>query len=619
MGEVVLDNYLKEIEIKGWRSFSPTGVKLKNLKKINLLIGPNNSGKSNIIRFFQSLKYFLTGRPTPNLIAACYMTEKDTWLNLSGDVTGLFKVIHKGEIHNFEIIRKPKENTEILLVDGESTGRSFMNWRHLIVNRISLYTDIRGFVQNTDSNRIEHRFGDTRVSDVIFKRGTYDLEWYKEYIQNMSKWLSKLMNEDVKLEVKLQEYALGQSPYVYDNILSKESKEEEEEFEKKFKFGSRMKRAEFEIRINKGGDELFFEPEELGRGILQFIILLSALYEQKSKEAIVFIEEPETNLHAGAIKELMDILENESLFENHQYFLITHSHAILDKINENYSVYRFEMEESGATSVVSCTTKTDNFSLLDLLGVNPSQMLLSNLVIWVEGPSDRIYINKWIEIYNNKLETNYIEGRNYSFIFYGGSLLDHYYLLDDEGNVDEFIDFLNISRYAAIVCDSDLGDNRTTYKNRVERIRTRLAEKSELNSYIFQWITDGREIENYVPKELFVEVISNKIRKRENFYYTKEKRRHYFSPPNPEMIKEKNFVKDLSFDKFFAEMYIRESELEDEDLREAIINNISGSFDKVLIANEVVKIWDEEQCGLINSDLDEKMTRLLELLKRASS
>jgi predicted ATPase len=41
--------------IANYRSFDPEGVMIENLKKINIFIGKNNSGKSNILRFLKLL------------------------------------------------------------------------------------------------------------------------------------------------------------------------------------------------------------------------------------------------------------------------------------------------------------------------------------------------------------------------------------------------------------------------------------------------------------------------------------------------------------------------------------------------------------------------------------
>ena len=41
--------------IKNYRSFNEKGVTLDKLKKINVIIGKNNCGKSNVLRFLQTL------------------------------------------------------------------------------------------------------------------------------------------------------------------------------------------------------------------------------------------------------------------------------------------------------------------------------------------------------------------------------------------------------------------------------------------------------------------------------------------------------------------------------------------------------------------------------------
>lgn len=45
----------KDFGIKDYRSFGSDGVYLDSLKKINVFIGKNNSGKSNIPRFIKKI------------------------------------------------------------------------------------------------------------------------------------------------------------------------------------------------------------------------------------------------------------------------------------------------------------------------------------------------------------------------------------------------------------------------------------------------------------------------------------------------------------------------------------------------------------------------------------
>lgn len=134
-------------------------------------------------------------------------------------------------------------------------------------------------------------------------------------------------------------------------------------------------------------------------------------------------------------------------------------------------------------------------ALLDELGVKASDLLQTNCAIWVEGPSDRIYIRKWLEFYNDgeRLE----EGLHYQFVYYGGSLLSHY-STKDEG----FINLLKINKNSYVVMDSDKKSNSSRLKERVKKIKNELPDA--------YWITKGKEIENYLPEEALTSYFGKK-------------------------------------------------------------------------------------------------------------
>src|SRR5689334_9361120 len=51
---------LVSIHIEGWRSFAPgVGITLRDLGSLNVLIGPNNAGKSNVGRFLLFVRKIL--------------------------------------------------------------------------------------------------------------------------------------------------------------------------------------------------------------------------------------------------------------------------------------------------------------------------------------------------------------------------------------------------------------------------------------------------------------------------------------------------------------------------------------------------------------------------------
>ncbi|MFF2851601.1 hypothetical protein ACFVT5_35500 [Streptomyces sp. NPDC058001] len=131
-----------------------------------------------------------------------------------------------------------------------------------------------------------------------------------------------------------------------------------------------------------------------------------------------------------------------------------------------------------------------DFDVSGQLHDRPSDLLQTNAVIWVEGPSDRIYLKHWIE----RTEKDLIEGIHYSIMFYGGGLLNHLTSTDEE--VTDFIKLRRLNRHLAIVIDSD----RTQADMPINETKQRVRDEFDIDpAQGFAWITDGYTIENYVP------------------------------------------------------------------------------------------------------------------------
>lgn len=141
---------------------------------------------------------------------------------------------------------------------------------------------------------------------------------------------------------------------------------------------------------------------------------------------------------------------------------------------------------------VSTIQRIDNYfsksELLNDLDIRASDLLQSNGIVWVEGPSDRVYVKRWIELEGIKFQ----EGRDYQFMYYGGRLLSHYTMKE----ADDMINVLMTNRNAAILIDSD----KRTKNSRINDTKKRIREEFQSNN-MFCWITKGKEIENYIPWE----------------------------------------------------------------------------------------------------------------------
>jgi len=141
-------------------------------------------------------------------------------------------------------------------------------------------------------------------------------------------------------------------------------------------------------------------------------------------------------------------------------------------------------------------THKEAIDLIDDLGNKASDILQSNGIIWVEGPSDRLYLNKWINTVSNGQLKEHI---HYQIMFYGGRLLSHLTLeeVDKDAQNETLINLLLMNRNSIIIIDSDI-KNESQDINATKR---RIKDKYDENESIC-WITYGKEIENYVPKNV---------------------------------------------------------------------------------------------------------------------
>jgi putative ATP/GTP-binding protein len=161
----------------------------------------------------------------------------------------------------------------------------------------------------------------------------------------------------------------------------------------------------------------------------------------------------------------------------------------------NVTITHIKKETDGVVTN-SALSFIENEDVLMNLGVRASDLLQSNAVIWVEGPSDRIYLNKWIELYS-KGEIK--ENLHYQILFYGGRLLSH--LTGKIGEEKEMIQLFRANRHSIIVIDSD----KTDSKQRINRSKARIKNEFKENNSLV-WVTQGKEIENYLSQRLIKEV-----------------------------------------------------------------------------------------------------------------
>lgn len=267
---------------------------------------------------------------------------------------------------------------------------------------------------------------------------------------------------------------------------------------------SRIMCQEVETLESKSVWEILLENENgkipissSGSGLRTILLVLIKIfletYEQgrEPKKIVYVFEELENNLHPSIQRNLFNFLHEWAIENDTCVFITTHSSVPLNMFGGKESVTITHLSKvDGKLQTNSNLSFLQNENVLMDLGVRASDILQSNAVIWVEGPSDRIYLNKWIELYSDGILK---ENKHYQILFYGGRLLSHL-----SGSVEvsnDLIQLFRANRHSIIMIDSDKRNQNSKINKTKQRIKK---EFEDMNSLC--WVTKGKEIENYLTQ-----------------------------------------------------------------------------------------------------------------------
>ncbi len=265
--------------------------------------------------------------------------------------------------------------------------------------------------------------------------------------------------------------------------------------------------GDFEVLL-KEKDGTLIPLSKMGSGIKTIILVLMTLYcvpfigGVDPRRCFFLFEELENNLHPALQRKLFSYLRKFADEKYCHFAITTHSHVAIDMFSHDKGVQFLHVVHDGQKAeVIPISTYAQNCAVFDDLDIRASDLLQSNCIIWVEGPSDRIYLKHWIKLVDSELN----EHVDFTFAFSSGTLLSHLtYDPPSEAERDSEnrrIQALRINRNVIVVMDRDKMES-SSLKGRVERV---IAEVVKIEGH--HWVTQHKEIENFMPPDLLLSAV----------------------------------------------------------------------------------------------------------------
>lgn len=475
-----MSKFLKNLYLKNFRSISESGVNLE-LEDLTVLIGRNNSGKTNILRFIKILETI----------------DFNTQSIVPGAITS-------DDIYRYDASRLIEFSAEIYIPEYQRARRQIAGSDYYKVHA-QINDDFISFTLIEDSlTELEESVARHVMGEYVHMSGG-DIDLVKKTIR---KYI--VDNEPLSVApittIHTENRVTLEGPtkeYIYD-LTNEPTAAKRRDARRRLKelfspvsdlFGMAVDAVypardsePFLIFDNKEDEPIPFSS--LASGIQSLINMAHKLISNDDK--IILIDEPEIHLHPALQRAFLN--HANTYITKSQLIVATHSSMFLDQSAQKQVISLASNIE--ASHVAATYSELQN--IVADLGYRPSDIIQANGVIWVEGPSDRIYINRWLALMDSSLK----EGLQYTFQFYGGSLLGRLTTeyADEVVGVDRLA-ILSLNPNFFFLMDSDQAGEYTE-SDLVPRQQSIINELKAKGHEFCYWVTAGRTIENYLPNHI---------------------------------------------------------------------------------------------------------------------
>lgn len=308
---------IKRIQIENFKSFGK--VDLEPHPRVNLLIGPNSSGKSN---FLEAISYFHRFSKNDSLSQEfSFLLRKKNKFSMGGD---------------FPFISL--EIDGLLVGEGTSKTSILKNLAQISIKLNQAKAELNLKFADEMFNKITYSFEGVLNSNL----GLADFIGLSAYCSFLKPDLKAMRGK--LLADKFQSFETDLSNLVtFIDTLRDDSEELWNQYcDTFYALTSEYKRVSKRQSSEKGYFELQFQtaenvifgPNEVSDGILLFAGLLAILH-QPNPPKVILLEEPENGIHPRRLSEIISLIWKLAEEKDVQFFITTHSPVILDQFSES--------------------------------------------------------------------------------------------------------------------------------------------------------------------------------------------------------------------------------------------------------------------------------------------
>lgn len=488
---------LTDIRFNSYKSFDNDGpFNIQMGQNILLIIGKNNSGKSSLINVIEECIRSRSIKDVPDdmkeVCPSFTLEEERIARFFSKKIINQetrdydFNYAYRFINHEFTVQLDwngyiPAEKQKDYYIEPQKTYKHY-----------SYYSNWENLAKSYEEDIDFLRFRRINAERDIVPEQEKDDETVTENGSGATNLIRKYINNDSKDESIVEKTILTE----LNRIMEPDAHFESIRVQQTSKTSG--KTYNWEIFLEESGHR--YAMSKMGSGLKTILLILINLYlmpdtkNYKDREVIYAFEEIENNLHPALQRRVFDYLFNYAMDKNIKIIITTHSHIAINVFfgKTNAKLYHV-IKEDGHSKLLEVDNGNKKGIILDDLDVKASDLFQTNGIIWVEGPSDRVYILHWLQIFH---DFQYKEDMHFQFMYYGGRLLAHYEASEQEKQTTGLINVLTINRHAAIVMDSDI----TSKNKEINDTKKRVQEEFDKRG-LFCWVTQGKEIENYIPFE----------------------------------------------------------------------------------------------------------------------